>query len=72
MAVFKDDFHNRAVIEQVVTAPYYGAKKQKAYRLICADAENFVYFVSVYETVTEAMEKLKSLSAGTFREIVEN
>ena len=69
MAVFKDDFHNRAVIEQVITAPYYGAKKETAYRLICADEDNFIYFVSVYETVTEAMEKLKSLSAGTFKEV---
>lgn len=67
--ILRDDYHNTAVIQEVFTAPFYGAKKQRAFRLVVADSEKFIYFVSVYETVTDAMKKVKSLSCGTFKEV---
>jgi len=69
--LFKDDFHNTALIETVWNYPNFGAnKKELGYWLACfADYNNnFLYFCSVYNTEEAAMEKLKTLSCGTFKE----
>lgn len=58
-----DDCGNIGIIEEVYILPYKGAKKkQKGYRAL-AIAEydnNFIYHVSVFETLEEAKNDLKS------------
>lgn len=57
MRIYKDDFGNTAKIEYVDILTYNGAPyKETGYRLwVTSDyANNFVYFVSVYETFTSA------------------
>ena len=69
---FQDDFNNVAMIQKYMILPYHDAKeKQEAFRLVCMDKDNdnFIYFVSVYETVQNAMEILNTFSCGTFKEI---
>lgn len=70
MKKYKDNFGNTAKLEEKMIFPYKGANvKSTAYVLtISADYDNdFVYFVSVYETYDEALEKLRTLSCGTFK-----
>ena len=66
---FHDDFGNTAVITEKNVLPYKGApQKQQAFILtISADYENdFIYFVSMYETEIEAMKKLQKFSCNTW------
>lgn len=72
MKIYKDDFGNTAKIELVKILPYNGAPdKETGYRLwITSDYENnFLYFVSVYETFAIAKSELNKLSGGTFKEV---
>lgn len=72
MKIYKDSFGNTAKIEQVEILPYRGAPdKVIGYRLwVTSDyANNFVYFVSVYETFIDAKRELAEISAGTFMEV---
>ena len=67
--IFHDDFGNTATIKEEPHFPYKGAKrKQNAFLLILsADYENnFVYFISLYETETEAISKLQKFSCNTW------
>lgn len=53
---------NISIIEEVYILPYQGAKeKQKGFRTIAASIyeNNFVYHVSVFETITEAKNDLR-------------
>ena len=71
--VFHDLYDNTAILQGVKVFPYSGAAMRKAsYRLLVkSDYDGgFVYFVSVYETKEQALEKLKEMSGGTFREVV--
>ena len=71
--VYRDDFHNTAVIERIVTRPYYGARKVPAWRLVVFDSEKTVYHVSVYEFFGDAREHLKEdFSCGTFKAVIES
>lgn len=68
----KDDFGNSAIIEKIMCIPYKDApKKEKAYRLrLTADYDNnMTYYVSIYQTLSEATNKLKEFSVGTFKEV---
>lgn len=70
MKEFHDDFGNIATIKEEQHFPYKGAKeKQNGFVLtLTADYENdFVYFVSLYETENDAMNKLKSFSCNTWK-----
>lgn len=72
MKKYKDNFGNAAKIELVKIYPYKGAEtKIKGFRLWVYSEynKNFVYFVSVYESFTGAVNKLKELSSGTFKEV---
>lgn len=64
---YKDDYGNHAVIEQVMMAPYKDAKKEAAWRLKVYNNENFLYYVTVYETEKAACNMLGQLSCGTFK-----
>jgi hypothetical protein len=66
---FHDDFGNTAVITKKNILPYKGSpQKQVAFILtLSADYENdFIYFVSMYETEIEAMEKLQTFSCNSW------
>lgn len=70
--IYKDYFGNTAKIEKVYILPYKGAQtKESNFRLlITADYENdFLYFVSVYETEKDALKKLEGFSCGTFKKV---
>lgn len=62
-----DDYGNTATIERVTNRPYRDAPhKETSYRLsLTADYNNdFLYHVSVYETLDEIDEKLTRISCG--------
>lgn len=66
---FHDDFGNTATIKEGRHFPYKGAKKKQVDFLLTLSADyenNFVYFVSLYDTEKEAMEKLKIFSCNTW------
>jgi hypothetical protein len=68
--IFHDDFGNTATITERNMLPYKGSPiKEKGYILsITADYDNnFLYFVSVYESMGDAMEKLKMFSCNTWK-----
>ena len=70
--IYKDDFGNTAKIETVKIFPYQGAtRKTKGFRLwVTADYDqDFVYYVSVFETMGDALKKLEDFSCGTFKQI---
>lgn len=70
MKILHDDFGNRAEIEEVTTLPYKGSPiKEKGYRLsLYAEYNNdFLYFVSLYESKGDALEKLKDFSCNTWQ-----
>lgn len=70
MVQLHDDFGNTATITEKMTLPYRGAsKKVKAYVLsLTADYDNdFLYHVSVHESMEEVERKLGKLSCGTFK-----
>ena len=66
---WKDDFGNRATIEEVYIKAHKDAKQEKAYRLSCYAEynEDFCYYVSVFETIALAEQKLAEFSCGTFK-----
>lgn len=68
---YKDSYGNTARIEPVITHPFKGGFIETGYRLVVsADYDNdFVYFVSMYETFEAAYQKLKQFSCGSFREV---
>ena len=71
--VYRDDFKNTAVIERIEIAPYFGARKAPAWRLVAFDSEHNVYHVSVHETFGDAREKLNDkFSCGTFAAVIES
>lgn len=54
IATYKNPYnHARATVEPKAIAPYYGAKKQLAYRLKVYDADGIMYHLSVFETLEE-------------------
>lgn len=61
--IFKcSNYGNIGTIEEVYIFPYHGAaKKEKGYRVTAKAAydNNFIYHVSVFETLTEAKNDLK-------------
>lgn len=69
---FKDDFGNTATITTKYIRPYKDAKhKEISYVLtLTSDYNNdFVYFVSVYDSTEAAINKLSEFSCNTFKEI---
>lgn len=72
--VFHDDYQNVAFIQPVKVFPYFGSEvKRVSYRLIIKSdyEQGFVYFVSVYETKEQALQKLNEISNGSFRQVVD-
>lgn len=70
MKIFHDDFGNTAKITERNILPYRGATQtEKGYVLsITADYDNdFLYYVSVFESVDDAIEKLKQFSCNTWK-----
>lgn len=70
MQKYYDDYRNMATIEEKQILPYRGAKeKQTAFVLSCYALydNNMLYFLSCYETETDALAKLEKLSCGTFK-----
>lgn len=70
--IYKDDFENMAMIEKIKTLPYKDApRKETAYRLILCSLydDNKPYFLSLYESLKAATEKLKEFSCNTWKEI---
>ena len=73
MKTFRDKFGNRAIVETKSVRPYKGAYGRcLGYRLMCFAEydDDFLYYVSVYGTETEAMDKLMELSGGTWEEVL--
>lgn len=69
---FKDNFGNIAAIEQTETFPYRGAGKKTSCFRLCLMAEyddGFIYHVSCYDTLADALLKLSRMSCGTFIEM---
>lgn len=66
---WKDNYGNRANIEEVFIKAHKDTKQEKAYRLSCCAEynEDFCYYVSVFETVKDAEQKLAEFSCGTFK-----
>ena len=58
-----DTFGNVAIIEEVMVYPYKDARRrQKSYRVVAIAAyDNFVYHISLFETLQEAKDDLKSI-----------
>lgn len=66
---FHDDYGNIATIEKWETLPYRGAKEKTTLfrlNLMAAYDSNFLYHVSCYETLKDAIDKLRGFSCGTF------
>lgn len=71
--IFYDEFGNRAEIESVIVFPYKdAAKKEMGYRLsLYAEYDNdFLYFVSLYESEHDAIKKLKTFNCNTWRTLM--
>lgn len=58
----KSRTQNAAYIQTIKIAPYLGARKKTAYRLILVDPDNMVYHISVYETKEEAAKALGAMN----------
>ena len=70
ITILHDDFGNTAEINEKMTIPYKGSPiKENAFILsITADYDNnFLYFVSVYESKEKVMNKLKEFSCNTWK-----
>jgi hypothetical protein len=76
LRVFKDIFHNTAYIKEICIYPYYGAKElEKGYRLILKsdyDSTDSIYYLSIFQSMAAALNKLKEFSCGTFKEIYDS
>lgn len=69
---FRDDFGNHAEIVEGRGLPYKGAsEKVPEFVLTCfSDYDGGkMYYLSIYETFADALAKLKTFSAGTFKAI---
>lgn len=66
---WKDDYGNRALIEEVEIKPHKEAKLEKAYRLSCYAEydEDFCYHISIFDSVESAENQLKEFSCGSFK-----
>ena len=68
--ILHDDYGNRAEIEKVIILPYkHSPKTEIAYRLSLYGEYNndFLYFVSLYESERDAMRKLENFSCNTWK-----
>lgn len=65
---WKDEYGNRALIEEVEIKPHKEAKLEKAYRLSCYAEydEDFCYYISIFDSVESAENQLKEFSCGSF------
>ena len=68
---YKDDFNNKAIIQTNRVLLYGGAQeKETAFILKCYSLhDNSMYFLSVYETLEDAEQKLATFSCGTFKQV---
>ena len=69
--IFNDKFENTATIAEITHKPYSTATHtEKGYVLtLYANYDNNrIYFVSIYESESEALKKLSTFSCGTFKE----
>lgn len=66
---WKDEYGNRALIEEVEIKPHKEAKLEKAYRLSCYAEydEDFCYHISIFDSVESAENQLKEFSCGSFK-----
>ena len=69
--MYKDDFGNMASIEKGKILPYKDSPiKEMAYRLtLCAMYDSFIYYVSIYESMEKALEKLSEFSCNSWKEV---
>lgn len=67
---WKDEYGNKALIEEVEVKPHKGGTPEKAYRLSCfADYDNdFCYYISIFDSVENAENQLKNFSCGSFKD----
>ena len=68
---YSDDFGNIAEIDKGTGPAYKGGPKTTFYRVMAyASYDNdFLFHVSVYETMEEAEEALKTKLSGTYKKI---
>ena len=69
--VYYNDFGNKAIIDEVEIYPYAKApKKEISYRLTLSspDEDDFVYYVSIYETFEDAYKSMMEKNCGTWKE----
>ena len=68
---WKDEYGNRALIEEVEIKPHKEAKLEKAYRLSCYAEydEDFCYYISIFDSVESAENQLKEFSCGSFENV---
>lgn len=70
--IYLDDFGNIAYLDHIKILPYNEAKTRvDSYRITCEAKydNNLVFFVSIYETKEDALDKLSKLSCGTYRKV---
>ena len=69
---WKDEYGNRALIEEVEIKPHKEAKLEKAYRLSCYAEydDNFCYYISIFDSVESAENQLKEFSCGSFENVL--
>ena len=67
---WKDEYGNKALIEEVEVKPHKEAKLERVYRLSCYAEynEDFCYYVSIFDSVESAENQLKKFSCGTFKD----
>lgn len=72
VAKLEDDFGNIAIIDYRKAPAYQGGKTEDCFRvsLFAEYDNNYLYHVSVYDSLETALSKLSKLSAGTFKEEV--
>lgn len=69
---YTDNFEHIAIIEKTKIYPFYGSKtKETAYvlSLYSTYKENRLYYLSTFESMNDALNALKKISCGTFKEI---
>ena len=66
---WKDEYGNRALIEEVEVKLHKEAKAEKVYRLSCYAEydEDFCYYISIFDSVESAKNQLKKFSCGSFK-----
>ena len=69
---YYDNAGNKATIEDVYIFPYQGASyKMVGYRLTLSAMydDDFIYHVSVHETMNDAVHLMKTFSCGEWKEM---